>query len=514
MSAEIGSETGRVAALGNPLAPETIRAAWALIDPAFVGSPQFVSDALSSRAAVPVVVKIECANPIGAFKGRGTWLAIRRLVEDGRVGEGRPIVAASTGNFGQGCAFAGRAFGVPVVIFADVAANPLKLDRIRRFGATVIQEGSDFDAARAASEVYAAERNALLLVDGQDPWIAAGAGTIALELTDGAAEGALPDLGTAFVPVGNGALIVGVGAWLRSAAPGCRVVGVQSERAPSMTRSWREGRPIETDTADTWAGGIATRVPVPEALDQMRGRVDDMVLVSDEALRDAQAELTSTLGITVEGGGAASWAASVANRDRLEGPVLVLITGSNAEPRLVCGGDGPALGLDCLPVCVDALGVTGSRVAGEEVQRQAVIGDLVLPVVGAVDRPELAGHAGAPRRRHAVRHRERRPRGRAAARAGTLAAVLHVLGEVVDRHPVRGRDQNSADRADRLGLDGLRTARRRRCAGRGRCRRGRARRRRGALGRGSTRCGRGRGRRAAAATRRDGDNDGGQADRR
>jgi threonine dehydratase len=106
---------------------------------------------------------------------------------------------------------------------------------------------------------------------------------------------------------------------------------VQSEGAPSMTLSWRAGRPIETDTADTWAGGIASRVPVPEALDEMRGRVDDMVLVSDADLRTAQAELTTTLGITVEGGGAASWAAIRAARGRLEGPVLVLITGANAE---------------------------------------------------------------------------------------------------------------------------------------------------------------------------------------
>ena len=85
--------------------------------------------------------------------------------------------------------------------------------------------------------------------------------------------------------------------------------------------------------ADTWAGGLATRVPVPEALELMEGRVDDMVLVSDDALRAAQAELTSAIGVTVEGGGAASWAAILEARDSLSGPVLVLVTGSNAEQR-------------------------------------------------------------------------------------------------------------------------------------------------------------------------------------
>ena len=325
--------TDRVADLDDPLAAATIRTARDLIHPAFVDSPQWVSEALSERAGVDVVVKVEGTNPIGAFKGRGTWLAIRRMVESSEVGNGRGVVVASTGNFGQAAAFAGRAFGVPITVFAGVDANALKLGRIRRFGATVVQEGSDFDEARLAAERHAAASGDILLVDGEDPWVATGAGTLAVELTDGAERGELPELATAFVPVGNGALIVGVGAWLRQAAPSVRVVGVQSDRAPSMTLSWREKRPIETEKADTWAGGLATRVPVPEALELMEGRVDDMVLVSDEALRSAQAELTSAIGVTVEGGGAASWAAILEAGESLTGPALVLVTGSNAEPR-------------------------------------------------------------------------------------------------------------------------------------------------------------------------------------
>ena len=324
--------SGRLADLGPPLEPQTIRAARSAVPPVFRDSPQFVSEMLSAVAGVPVVVKVESVNPIGAFKGRGTWLAVRHLVESAGVGEGRPLVVASTGNFGQGCAWAGRAHGIPVVVFADRHANPRKLARMRAFAAEVIEEGDDFDAARVACEAYATAHAATLLIDGQEPWIAAGAGGLAVELTDGAERRDLPGLTTAFVPVGNGALIVGVGAWLRHAAPGCRVVGVQSERAPSMTLSWRAGRPIETDTAETWAAGIASRVPVPEALVEMRERVDDMVLVSDEDLRTAQAELTTTLGITVEGGGAASWAAIRAARGTLDGPVLVIVTGANAEP--------------------------------------------------------------------------------------------------------------------------------------------------------------------------------------
>jgi threonine dehydratase len=310
------------------LEPAAIRSARERIHPAFLDAPQYVHDGLSERAGRPVIVKVESVNPIGAFKGRGTWLALGELARRGTARPDRPIVVASTGNFGQGVAFAGRAFGIPVTVFADEHANPTKLDRIRRFGAEVVLAGRDFDAAREASRTHARERGALLLVDGEDPWIACGAGTMAVEVTDAIERSVLPAPSVAYVPVGNGALIVGIGAWLRHAQPGCRIVGVQAEAAPSMTLSWREGRPIATPTAATFAEGIASRVPVPEALEMMAGRVDEMTLLSEDELHDAQAELTSALGITVEGAAAASWAALLADREAA-GPALVIVTGSN-----------------------------------------------------------------------------------------------------------------------------------------------------------------------------------------
>lgn len=310
------------------LEPTLIRAAVGRIAPELRGSPQYIDETLSARAGSPVVVKVETVNPVRSFKGRGTWLALRELASAGRIGPARPVVVASTGNFGQGTAYAGRALGVPVVVFADLHANPVKLARIRALGARVVQSGADFDEARVASETYARGEEALLLVDGQEPWVACGAATMALELTDAIARGELPALTRAYVPVGNGALIVGVGAWLRHAASACRVVGVQSEAAPSMTLSWRAKRPIATETALTVAEGIATRVPVPEALEAMEGRVDEMLLVSESALVSAQAELTAATGITAEASAAASWAGLLADPDRA-GPALVILTGSN-----------------------------------------------------------------------------------------------------------------------------------------------------------------------------------------
>lgn len=314
------------------LEPAVVRAAVGRIPAELRASAQYIDETLSDRAGFPVVVKVETANPVRSFKGRGTWLALRELAAAGRIGPERPVVVASTGNFGQGTAYAGRALGVPVVVFADLHANPLKLARIRSLGARVVQSGDDFDEARAASEAYARGEEAFLLVDGQEPWVATGAATMALELTDAVRRGELPEPATAYVPVGNGALIVGVGGWLRHAAPACRVVGVQSEAAPSMTLSWRAKRPIETETARTMAEGIATRVPVPEALEMMEGRVDEMLLVSEEALADGQAELTAATGITVEASAAASWAGVLADPQR-RGPAVVILTGSNVIAR-------------------------------------------------------------------------------------------------------------------------------------------------------------------------------------
>ena len=306
-----------------------IRRAATSIDPVFTSSAQFVHEGLSARLGVPVVVKVETVNPIRSFKGRGTWVAVNGLAGEGRIGPDRAIVVASAGNFGQGVVYAARALGVPAVVFASTRANRAKVARMRALGATVIEMGEDFDDARAASEAYALEHRSELLVDGDDPRISTGAATLALELTDAIDAGSLPPLAIAAVPVGNGALINGVGSWMRHASPGTRIAGIQAEGAPAMTLSFAAGRPIDTPSAATYADGIASRVAIPRAVELMPGRVDEMRTVSESALHDAQAELTDALGVTVEGAAAASWAGLLAG-PRPDGPALVIVTGSNA----------------------------------------------------------------------------------------------------------------------------------------------------------------------------------------
>jgi threonine dehydratase len=310
------------------LDPTAIRVAAASIDPVFTRSPQYIHEGLSARLGVPVVVKVETVNPIRSFKGRGTWVALHGLAGEGRIGPHRPVVVSSAGNFGQGVAYAARALGVSAVVFTSTKANRAKVARMRALGATVIEGGEDFDDARGASEAYAAKHDGELLVDGDDPRISTGAATLALELTDAIDAGWLVRLAVAAVPVGNGALINGVGAWLRHASPATRVVGIQAEAANAMTLSFEAGRPIDTASAATYADGIASRVAIPRAVELMTGRVDEMRTVGEAALHDAQAELTEALGITVEGAAAASWAGLLA-APRPDGPALVIVTGSN-----------------------------------------------------------------------------------------------------------------------------------------------------------------------------------------
>lgn len=309
-----------------------IRGAHGRIPAVFRDSPQFVSETLSERYGAPVVVKVETANPIGCFKGRGTWLAVAELVAAGEVGERRGVVVASAGNFGQGVAYACRALGIPVTVFAARTAHPVKLAAMRRFGADVREVGEDFDAARDAAAGHATQTGSYLLIDGEDPWISIGAGTLALELTDAVERGHLPPLSQVLVPVGNGALIGGIGAWMRSESPGVRVVGVQAAQAPAMTLSWKARRLIATDRADTIADGIAARVPVPEALALMIAGVDEMRLVEEEAIVDATRTMAASLTLTVEPSAGAAWAA--ARQQPSAGAMAIILTGGNVSaPR-------------------------------------------------------------------------------------------------------------------------------------------------------------------------------------
>jgi threonine dehydratase len=303
-----------------------IAAASAAIDPVFRNSAQFVCEGLSAELGAPVMLKVETLNPIRSFKGRGSsWFA------QNFADKSRAVICASAGNFGQGVAYAGTRAGLTVKVVAATTASPLKLDAMRRFGAEVILHGHDFDAAKLHAAELARQTGGYFLEDGREPAIAEGAGTIAVELLQAPMRPA-----ALYVPVGNGSLICGIAAWVKAHAPEIRIVGICPEGAPSMLRSWREGRVVTTERADTIADGLAVRLPVDEAVAYMRTCVDDVVPVSDARMKEAMRLLFRHAGLAIEPSGAAGIAA-IMDAPRSDAPVATVLCGGNVRADLLCG---------------------------------------------------------------------------------------------------------------------------------------------------------------------------------
>ena len=305
------------------LSLQRMREAAGVIDPVFLNTPQFPAEALSERLGLLLTVKVETLNPVRSFKGRGGSYYWHRHRDDTAV-----AVCASAGNFGQAMAWGARRFGRRCIVYAATNANPRKLARMRELGAEVRLHGGDFDTAKSETRRFAAAQGFPFVEDGDAVEITESYGTIAMELL----RGERPEL--VLLPVGNGALIAGVGTWLRATAPGVRVAGIVAEGAPAMMLSWQAGRVIETAAADTIADGIAVRVPVPVALEDMRHTVDEIVAVSDDDIRAAMRVCLDELGLVVESAGAVAVAAAVRHAGRWPGRrVSALVTGGNIDPQ-------------------------------------------------------------------------------------------------------------------------------------------------------------------------------------
>jgi threonine dehydratase len=298
----------------SDLSPARIQAAVDLIDPVFLNTPQFVSEALSGALGREVVVKNETVTPIGSFKGRGTWLLAESL------DPAKTWVCSTAGNFGQGVAYAGRARGARVDVFVGRDVPSFKVASLRELGAHVETVEAP---VRSAREYAGAREGRQLVVDGLHRETAEGAGTIGLEL-----EAAGP-IDLAVVQVGDGALITGIACWLKSVRPQTRVVGVCASGAPAMERSFAAGRVVATEGTQTIATALAISEPIAESLARVRALVDEIVLVDDDDLREAQTEIQETLGVSVEPAGAAGLAALARHGARLPtGRTAVLLTGA------------------------------------------------------------------------------------------------------------------------------------------------------------------------------------------
>jgi threonine dehydratase len=312
---------GGAAAIDLSLA--NIERAASVIDPIFRDSPQFIDEQLCAALGRRTIVKVETANPIRSFKGRGTDFLIRGLASKQKV------VCASAGNFGQAVAYAGRTRGIAAEVFVSADANPMKIERMRSLGAVVSVGGADFDAAKELARKYAARQpECVFIEDGEDPAISEGAGTIGVELLK------MRGIDTIVVPVGDGALITGVAMWIKEHSPQTKIVGVCASGAAAMLESWRAGKAVSTATADTIADGIAVRVPIAKSVERMRHLVDEIVLVDDPQMLDAMRLAASTLGLLLEPAGAAGLTAIRAHT--LPGDQLAtILTGSNVHPDLL-----------------------------------------------------------------------------------------------------------------------------------------------------------------------------------
>lgn len=306
------------------VAVDSIERAARDIDPVFLNSQQIVSDALSRLCGAQVLLKDETVNPIRSFKGRGADFFIRTLSSPPPR-----VVCASAGNFGQGLAYATVRRGILCDVFAATTANPLKIDRMRALGATVQLAGVDFDAAKDAAREYAESVSAPFIEDGLEVTISEGAGSIGVELTRGPQV-----LDAVVVPLGNGALLGGIATWIKHASPATRVIGVCASGADAMERSWRTRSIVTTAEARTIADGIAVRVPIPEAVDDLQGVVDDIVLVSDDEILAAMRFVFREHAIGLEPAGAVGVAALMNRRTDLRGgTVATILCGANVTPE-------------------------------------------------------------------------------------------------------------------------------------------------------------------------------------
>lgn len=312
-----------VGATTNDLSLANIEKAAAVIDPVFLNSPQFIDEQLCGVLGRRTIVKVETANPIRSFKGRGADFLLHNFDIKQRA------ICASAGNFGQAIAYAGRSRGINVEVFVPTDANPVKVERMRSLGATVTAIGSDFDSAKQhARDVAARHSDCVFVEDGRDPAISEGAGTIGVELLKAGS------LDAVVVPVGDAALITGIATWVKEHSPRTKIVGVCPESTPAMFASWRAGKVVIPQTADTIADGIAVGIPVAEAVARMKALVDDIVLVSDEQMLEAMRIAVSKLGILLEPSGAAGLAAIRVHQIAGD-PIATILTGSNIRPELI-----------------------------------------------------------------------------------------------------------------------------------------------------------------------------------
>jgi threonine dehydratase len=279
---------------------------------------------LATRLGTAVIVKHENHTPIGAFKVRGGLIYLERLKRERPATAG--IISATTGNHGQSLAFAANRYGVPATIYVPHGNSVEKNRAMRAFGATLVEHGTDFQIAREEAGRHAI-RDGLELVPSFHPDLVLGVATYALELFAKA-----PHLDILYVPIGQGSGISGCILARDLLGLKTEIVGVQSTEAPSYALSFAAGMVVKTNSSNTRADGMATRVPDEDALAIIRRGASRIVQVTDAEIALAmRAYWTDTHNLT-EGAGAAALAAALQEKAKLRGKrVGLVLSGGNID---------------------------------------------------------------------------------------------------------------------------------------------------------------------------------------
>lgn len=319
---------------------QELEAAADIVHAVMAPTPQHNWPLLGARTGCEVWVKHENHTPIGAFKLRGGLVYLHELTASGEQPAG--LITATRGNHGQSIALAGLKHDIPVTIYVPHGNSVEKNRAMEAFGAELVEHGADFDESRIEADRVAAERT-LHFVTAFHPWLIRGVATYALEFLSAAR-----DLDTVYVPVGMGSGICGLIATRDLLGLNTKIVGVVAEKAPAYALSFEAGEVRETNSAATFADGMACRVPAPEALEIICRGAERIVRVSEDQIAQAIRAYYSDTHNLAEGAGAAPLAALMKEREVMRGrKVGLVLSGGNVDAgpfSTVLNGGTPELG--------------------------------------------------------------------------------------------------------------------------------------------------------------------------
>jgi threonine dehydratase len=287
-------------------------------------TPLLTSRTLSERCGCRVTLKAENLQKTGSFKVRGVFNRIRHLTDEERE---RGLIGVSAGNHAQALAYGAAVEGVRCTVVMPEHASQTKVDASRAYGADVVLHGNVFDAF-AKMEELRAERGFTLVHPYEDEHVIAGQGTVGLEILE---DIALPQV--VIVPIGGGGLIAGIATAIKALSPMTRVIGVEPEGAPALTRALEAGAPVRLEKIETIADGLSAPIAGVMTLEHVRHFVDDIVLVSDDAIREAARLVLERSKLLLEPAGAAAVAALISGQVPVElhDEVVCVASGGNFD---------------------------------------------------------------------------------------------------------------------------------------------------------------------------------------